>query len=49
VLIASYKLVKMAKRGYCVACKGLKYKDKPRKRVAISEIAINLSRESSMH
>jgi hypothetical protein len=42
VPIASYKLVKMAKKGYYIACKGLKYKDRPRKRVAISEIAINL-------
>jgi hypothetical protein len=42
VLIASYKLVKMAKRGYYIAYKGLKYRDRPRKRIAISEIAINL-------
>jgi hypothetical protein len=49
VPIASYKLVKMTKRGYYVACKGLRYGDRPRKRVAIGEIAINLGRESSMH
>jgi hypothetical protein len=41
--------VKMAKRGYCVACKGFRYGDRPIKRVALSEMASNLGRESSKH
>jgi hypothetical protein len=41
--------VKMAKRRCCVACKGLRYGDRPTKRVALSEIASNLGRESSKH
>jgi hypothetical protein len=49
VPMESYELVKMAKRGYCVACKGLRYGDRPRKRVALSEIASNRGRESSKH
>jgi hypothetical protein len=32
VPLGSHELVKMAKRGYCVACKGLRYGDWPRKR-----------------
>jgi hypothetical protein len=44
-----YKQVKMAKRGYCVACKGMRYKDRLIKRVALSEMASNLSRESNKH
>jgi hypothetical protein len=39
----------MAKRGYYVACKGLRYRDQLIKRVALSEIASNLGRESSKH
>ena len=38
--------VKMAKRGWCVACKGLRLRDRPRKRVALAEIASNTGRES---
>ena len=49
VPVQSHELVKMAKRGYCVACKGLRYGDRPRKRVALSEIASNRGRESSKH
>jgi hypothetical protein len=39
----------MAKRGYYVAYKGLRYRDQPRKRVALSEIVSNRGRESSKH
>jgi hypothetical protein len=49
VLVQLYTQVKMAKRGYCVACKGLRYGDRPIKRVALSEMASNLGRESSKH
>jgi hypothetical protein len=49
VPVQSHELVKMAKRGYYVACKGLRYGDRPRKRVALSEIASNRGRESSKH
>jgi hypothetical protein len=47
--VQSHKIVKMAKRGYCIACKGLRYGDRPRKRVALSQIASNKGRESSKH
>lgn len=47
--IQSHRMVKMAKRGYCIACKGLRYGDRPRKRVALSTIASNLGRQSSNH
>ena len=49
VPVQLHKQVKMAKRGYCVACKGLRYGDRPRKRVALSEIASNMGRESTNH
>jgi hypothetical protein len=49
VLIQLHKQVKMAKRGYYAACKGMRYRDRPIKRVALSEMASNLSRESSKH
>jgi hypothetical protein len=42
----SHELVKMAKRGVCVCCKGMRYGDRPKKRVALSEIGANHSRES---
>jgi hypothetical protein len=44
-----HEQVKMAKRGYCAACKGMRYRDRPIKRVALSEMASNLGRESSKH
>jgi hypothetical protein len=44
-----HKQVKIAKRGYYIACKGMRYKDLLIKRVALSEIASNLSRESYKH
>ena len=47
--VQSHKQVKMAKRGRCVAYKGLRYRDRPRKRIALGQIASNLGRESSEH
>ena len=41
--------VKMAKRRCCVACKGLRYRDRLIKRVVLGEIASNKGRESSKH
>lgn len=47
--VQSHKLVKTGKRGECVNCKGLRFTDRPRKRQALSEIAVNHGRESSIH
>src|SRR5450756_544435 len=47
--VRSHMLVKMAKRGYCKACSGLRFRDRPRKRVALGEIASNMGRESTKH
>ena len=47
--VQSHKQVKMAKRGYYVACKGLRYRDKLRKRIILGQITSNLGRESSTH
>jgi hypothetical protein len=45
----SHELVKIAKRGVYVSCKGMRYGDRPKKRVALSEIAANHGRESIRH
>ena len=47
VLLKLYEQVKMGKRGWCVACRGLRYRDRPQKRVALSEIATNSGRKST--
>ncbi len=47
--ISSHTLVKMAKRGLCVNCKGLRFRDRPQKRVALAKIAANTRRDSSRH
>jgi hypothetical protein len=39
----------MAKRGNYIAYKGLRYKDKPRKRLILGQIMSNLGRESGRH
>jgi hypothetical protein len=44
-----HKRVRMAKRGWCVACKGLRLRDRPRKRIALAELASNMGRESTKH
>ena len=38
--------MKMQRIGLCVACKGLRAGDRPRKRTALATIAINMGRES---
>jgi hypothetical protein len=47
--VQSHKQVKIAKRGWCVACKRLRYRDRLRKRVALGQIASNIGRQSSKH
>jgi hypothetical protein len=49
VPIRSHEQVKLAKRGECVYCRGLRIRDRPKKRVALSEIATNQGRSSSRH
>ena len=44
-----HEQVKLEKPGKCVCCKGLRYGDRPRKRVALAQIATNQRRESSRH
>jgi hypothetical protein len=39
----------MARKGKCVYYKGLRYGDRPRKRVALSKIVANQSRDNSRH
>jgi hypothetical protein len=48
-LKGSHELVRMAKRGMCVNCKGLRFRDRLKKRVILAEIAINKGRESTFH
>jgi Transposase IS4 len=47
VPLRSHEQVKMGKRGWCVACRGLRFGDRPQKRVALSEIASNSRRKST--
>jgi hypothetical protein len=47
VPLKSHEQVKMGKRGYCVACKGLRFGDRPQKRVALGIIAFNSGCKSS--
>jgi len=49
VPLRSHEQVKMGKRGYCVACKGLRFGDRPQKRVALGVIAANSGRKNSNH
>jgi hypothetical protein len=49
VPIQSHKQVKLSKAGKCVCCKGMRYGDRPKKRVALAQIAANQGRESSRH
>jgi hypothetical protein len=48
-LVQSHKQVKIAKRGRYVAYKGLRYRDKPRKKITLGQIVFNLSKESNEH
>lgn len=49
VPVGSHKQVKLEKLGRCVCCKGLRFKDRPKNRVALAQIAITQGRESSRH
>jgi hypothetical protein len=49
VPLQSHEQVKMGKRGYCVACKGLRFGDRPQKRVALGVIASNSGRKNNNH
>jgi hypothetical protein len=44
-----HQRVHMGKRGNCVNCQGLRCSDRPKKRVALAEIAANHKRESARH
>jgi hypothetical protein len=46
VPVESHELVKLSKIGKCVCCKGLRYGDRPQKRIALAQIAANQGRES---
>jgi hypothetical protein len=49
VPVRLHEIVKIAKRGEYVNCKGLRYRDRLKKRQVLSEIAANQGRESSRH
>jgi len=44
-----HEQVKLSKPRECVCCKGLRFRDRPKKRVALAEIIANQGRESSIH
>jgi hypothetical protein len=44
-----HEQVKLGKPRECVCCKGLRFRDRPKKRVALTKIAANHDRESSIH
>jgi hypothetical protein len=44
-----HEQVKLRRRGICVYCKGLRFKDRLKKRVALAQIASNQGRKSSQH
>jgi len=39
----------MAKRGIYINCKGFRFRDRPKKRVALAKIVANKGRESTFH
>jgi hypothetical protein len=45
----SHTQVKLSKKGMCVYCKGLRFGDRPKKRVTLAQIASNQGRESSTY
>ena len=47
--VRSHEQVKLSKIGKCMCCKGLRFADRPKKRVALAQIAANQGRESSRH
>jgi hypothetical protein len=44
-----HQRVHMGKKGWCVNCEGLRATDRPKKRVALAQIAANERRQSSHH
>jgi hypothetical protein len=44
-----HEQVRLGKKRRCVSCKGLRFRDRPKKRQALAEIAANHGRESLMH
>jgi hypothetical protein len=44
-----HEQVKLAKRGECVSYKGLRFRDRPRKRLALSEFATNQGKDNLRH
>ena len=45
----SHEQVKMAKRGIYINYRGFRFRDRPKKRVALAEIVANKGRESTFH
>jgi hypothetical protein len=46
---STHTQVKLSKRGRCMNYRGLRYTDRPKKRVALAQIASNQGRESTRH
>jgi len=44
-----HTFIKMPKRGWCFYCKGGRVTDRPQKRVALGQIAVQNNRQSAMH
>ena len=49
VPVKAHKQVKLARVGECVCCKGLRFRDRPQKRLPLGKIAANQRRGSSRH
>jgi len=49
VPVRAHKQVKLTNVGECVNCKGLRFRDRPQKRLPLSQIAANHGRENSRH
>jgi hypothetical protein len=49
VPLESHEQVKLGNRGICVCCRGLRFTDRPKKRVVLAQIALNQGRKSSIH
>jgi hypothetical protein len=49
VPVQLHKQVKLSKNGRCMYYKGLRYADRPKKRVALAQIAANHGRGSLRH
>jgi hypothetical protein len=47
--LRAHEQVKLSKRGKCVCCLELWFTDRPKKRVALAQIASNQGRESTRH